>query len=80
MLNLIFGIISKNNFHEKILFNSSEITLKIKGTGMKNILYNGYIDEEYPCPSFVYLNGEIQDLSPCYKINIITSGSTIKLV
>ncbi len=80
MLNLIFGIISKNNFHEKILFNSSEITLKIKGTGIKDIIYNVWIGQEYPCPSFVYLNGKIQNLSPCYKINIITSGSTIKLV
>ena len=80
MLNLIFGILSKNNFHEKILFNSSEISLKIKGTGMKDIIYENFIDKEYPCPSFVYLNEEIQNLSPCYKINITTSGSIIKLV
>ena len=29
---------------------------------------------------FCYLNGEIQYLSPCYKINITTQGSIVKLV
>ena len=80
MLNLIFGILSKNNFHEKILFNLSEITLKIKGTGIKVIIYYNNIDQEYPCPSFIYLDGEIQNLSKCYKINITTSGSIVKLI
>ena len=55
MLYLNREILSKNNFHEKILFNSSEITLKVKGTGMKNIKYSSKSYGVCPCPSFVIL-------------------------
>jgi surface protein len=47
----------------------------VKGTGMKQIIYSGF-----DCPTQVYLNGKIQNLTPCYKLNVNVSGSVIKLI
>ena len=47
---------------------------------MNNILYNVWLNDEYPCPSSIYLNDTIQSLTDCTKINIDTPGSIVKLV
>ena len=73
-------ISSKININKNFIFNSSEIIIKINETGMHSILNNEYIDIKYPCPSLVYLNLEIQNLTNCSKINITKPGSIIKLI
>ena len=80
IINVINLISSKINYHENILLNSSEIILKINKTGMNNILFNVWLNDEYPCPSSIYLNDTIQSLTDCTKINIDTPGSIVKLV
>ncbi len=80
IINVINEISSQINYYANFLFNSSEIILKINKTGTNNILYNKHLNKEFPCPSFIYLNDEIQNLTNCTKININTSGSTVKLV
>ena len=70
IISLINEVSSKINIHEN--FTSSEIVLKINEKGINNILYNEYINVEYPCPSLIYLNDEIQNLTNCSKINIST--------
>ena len=74
ILNFIIQIFSNNNHINNIL-NSYEVSLKVKGTGMKQIIYSGF-----DCPTQVYLNGKIQNLTPCYKLNVNVSGSVIKLI
>ena len=73
-------ISSKININKNFIFNSSEIIIKINETGMHSILNNEYIDIKYPCPSLVYLNLEIQNLTNCSKINITKPGSIVKLI
>ena len=80
IINVINQISSKINYHDNILLNSSEIILKINKTGMNNILYKNNLNSEYSCPSSIYLNNTIQNLTDCTKINIDTPGSIVKLV
>ena len=47
---------------------------------MNNILFKGWLNREYPCPSSIYLNDNIQNSEDCTKINIDTPGSIVKLV
>ena len=47
---------------------------------MNNILYHGNIGIEYPCPSLILLNNEIQNLTTCYKIYISEAGSNVTLI
>ena len=54
-LYAIKEIVSKINLQEKILFNNLEISLKIKGTGLKNVLNCEGIGFEYPRPSSILL-------------------------
>ena len=74
-LNLIYQVLLKYDLQKDFLFNSYEITLKVNGTGIKQIL-----GSNYSCPYQIYLNNQIQNLNPCYRINIDTEGSNIKLV
>ena len=80
IMNVINEIISQIMHQKKILLNSSEILLKINEIGMNNILYKNYLNKEFPCPSFIYLNDEIQNLTECYKINITKPESLVKLI
>ena len=79
-MNLINEITSRLNYHYRFLFKSSEIILKINEIGKNNIIYSGWLNKEYQCPSEIYLNDVIQSLTDCTKININKPGSTVKLV
>jgi len=68
VLDLIYQISSKQNFIINQISNSYEVTLKVKVTGMKQIIKSGF-----NCPSQVYLNGNIQNIFPCYKLNVTVS-------
>ena len=71
-----------NKIHKIISFFSYEITLKVKGTGNKNIL-SPTRPYYYQCPSEIYLNNELVDmrnLDYCYKIRINEQNSEIRLV
>ena len=74
---LIFIVhnLSGNNRHITQLLYTYEITLKVVGTGIKQILYSSYA-----CPSQIYLNGAIQNLNDCHQINITEVGSEIKMI
>ena len=84
-LCLFCNVYSFNNLETNIIFNSIkynsyEIKLKVKGTGLKNILSasSPYI---YQCPSNIYLNEIlIQDYDDCHYIDIKESDSEIKLI
>ena len=80
MMNVINKISSNIKCLENFWFNSSEIILKINNIGMNNILYYNYLNKEYPCPSIIYLNDKIQNLTNCTRINISIPGSIVKLV
>ena len=73
----------KDNIFNKIKFYSYIITLKVKDTGVKNILSNTNINENihiYPCPSNIYLNDELtQNYTDCHFIDIKESDTVIKL-
>ena len=81
---LFCNINSQNFFRNSkinkiIIFYSYEITLKVKGTGIKNILSfsSSFI---YPCPSKIYLNNElVQNIQDCHYINITESDTEIKI-
>ena len=67
----------KNKKYKIIIYYSYEITLKVKGTGIKNILSSSSFI--YPCPSNIYLNNElVQNIQDCHYINITESESEIK--
>ena len=77
---LINEISTKIQFHDNFNVNSSEIIIKINKTGINGILNNIYINIEYPCPSLIYLNNEIQNETNRSKININKSESIVKLI
>ena len=77
-LYLIYSQI--NCSFKSIKFYSYEITLKVNGTGIKNILSDSSF-YTYPCPTYLYLNGDlIQDNTDCRNINITELDSIIKLI
>ena len=63
-----------------LFLNANEITLRVKGIGSHDILYQNYIDIYYPCPDKIYINNQEVNLNPCYRININKTSSIIKLV
>ena len=72
--------LGKNLIFNSIKYNSYEIKLKVKGTGLKNILSasSPYI---YQCPTNIYLNEIlIQDYTDCHYIDIKEEDSEIKLI
>ena len=75
LLLFLLIILSKNNFHIYLISNEYEVTLKIKGQGIKKFIYSSFT-----CPSEVYLNGEIQNLRNCFELNVIETESQIKLI
>ena len=65
-----FNTLETNIIFNSIKYNSYEIKLKVKRTGLKNILSSSspYI---YQCPSNIYLNEIlIQDYADCHYIDI----------
>ena len=58
-------------------FHSSNITLKIKGTGEKNIFSNQFSDSYYP--NYVYINEEIQN-NVKYSYNLEEEYNIVVLV
>ena len=67
-------------YHQSVIFNSSEIILKINEIGMNTILSKRNLNISYLCPSQIILNNVIQNLSDCSQININEPGSIVKLV
>ena len=65
--------------YKKIKYYSYEIKLKIKGTGMQNIL-SASSSYTYQCPDIIYQNNLIQDVIDCHYINIKEPDSEIKLI
>ena len=61
-----------------IILYSYEITLKIKGTGIKNILSSSS-SHIYPCPTNIYQNELIFDNTDCHYISTTEPYSNIKL-
>ena len=81
IISLINGILSKINYCGSLLFKYSEIILKIDNIRTNKILNKQQLNNNgIPCPSMIYLNGIIQNLEDCSKINIIRPGSIVKLV
>ena len=77
LFNFIYQVFSKSIFHERLLLNANQITLKVNGIGTHNILYS---DKKDRCPSKIYINNvEFQKLNPCYQIVVNTFDSIIKL-
>ena len=64
-----------NYLHIINLLNAYEITLKVVTSITTNILHSSYA-----CPSQVYLNGKIQNLSDCHSIQVDDIRSEIKMV
>ena len=79
-LYAIKEIVSKINLQEKILFNNLEISLKIKGTGLKNVLNCEGIGFEYPSPSSINLGASKQSFDNCRQINISLPEITVSLI
>ena len=79
-MTAINEISSKIKYYEIFLSNSSEVILKINKIGMSQILFNGWINNLYPCPSLIYLNNEIQNLMDCTRIKIDIPESFVKLI
>ena len=75
ILIMIIHNFSENNQSISLLLNAYEITLKVGGTGTNSILH-----PSYPCPSQIYLNKTIQNLTDCHSIYINQLGSEIKMV
>ena len=70
---------ARNRNGKNIKFYSYEITLKVKGTGLKNILGTSY-PNIYPNPSKIYLNNEVvENIIGLNQINIIETDSEIKI-
>ena len=70
-----------NKVNKIIMFYSYEITLKVKGTGTKNILSSSS-SHIYPCPSKIYLNNRLVSASTiqdCHYIDMIKSDTIIKM-
>ena len=70
------------NALKNIAYFSYEITLKVKNTGLNNILGSSSSNGNhiYPYPSNIYINDElVQDYTDCHFINIIEPESNIKL-
>ena len=80
LLNLTFEIKCTINIDKKLLNNNTEIILKINKIGKQTILYYGYLNNKYPCPSEIYLNGYIQNLQNCSEIDIRESNSIVRLI
>ena len=74
IINLIYQIFSKISYDNKFSLKAYEITLRVKGTGTKQIL-----NTSFTCPSKIYLKGISQKFTECHKINVVESGSQIKL-
>ena len=69
----------KNKINIIMILYSYEVTLKVKDTGIKNILGSSS-SHIYPCPSKMYLNNElITNISNCHYIDIIELDSEIKM-
>ena len=72
-----------DNIFNHVIFYSYIITLKVKGTGLKNILSSSTSDLQthvYPCPSNIYIKNQlIQNFTDCHFIDIEESDSEIKL-
>ena len=78
-INSLNNII-KDKIYKIIKYYSHEITLKVKGKGMKNIL-SETIPYIYQCPSNIYINERLsQDYTDCHHIEIKESNSEIKLI
>ena len=75
ILQIIFQSCFSHKIRTYLLSNSYEIILKVHGSGIKQILNYGFT-----CPTEVYLNNNIQNLSDCHRINVFESGSEIKLL
>ena len=78
IFNCLINLGLNNNFNI-IDYYSYIITLKVNGTGIKNILSlsSSYI---YPCPSTIYLSNElVSDFTDCHYINIPEPDIEIKL-
>ena len=78
IINILINFVL-NESKEIIKFYSYEIKLKVKGTGTKNILSasSSYI---YQCPTIIYINELIQDVTDCHFVDIKNPDSEIKLV
>ena len=73
-------IILKGNNIYSIAFDSYEIKLKLKGTGIINILGSSSL-YNYPCPSNIYsIEGPILNITDCHYIAINDSEIEIKLI
>ena len=72
--------LKNNKIYDGIIFYSYEITLKLKGTGTKNIL-GAEPSYNYSCPSYIYLNNSLvtQELEDCHYIDITEPDIEIKL-
>ena len=80
ILILIYQLSIESILCKGLFLNANEITLRVKGIGSHDILYQNYIDIYYPCPDKIYINKEEVNLNPCYRININKTSSIIKLV
>ena len=79
IFNCLINLGLNNNFNI-IDYYSYIITLKVNGTGIKNILSlsSSYI---YPCPSTIYLSNElVSDFTDCHYINIPEPDIEIKTI
>ena len=73
-----FGIIY--SFPSNIAFNSNEIKLKVKGTGLKNILGSSF-SYNLNCHSEIYIKDKlVQNYTDCHYILINDIDSEIKLI
>ena len=72
-----------DNIFNKIKLYSYIITLKVKSTGVNNILSSTITNKNthiYPCPSNIYLNNKLfQNYTDCHFIDIKESDTEIKL-
>ena len=73
-IKLFFQIISKKIFNSDIVLNSSNITLKIKGIGYKNIFGFVKSNSAYTFPSsyypdIIYINNEQKEVNYSYYLN-----------
>ena len=78
IINVLINFVL-NESKEIIKFYSYEIKLKVKGTGIKNIL-SASSSYTYQCPTIIYINELVQDVTDCHFVNIKNSDSEIKLV
>ena len=69
-------IISNNNMIE---YKFSNITLKIRGPGFSDILYESYIINYYP-PDIIYINGINQNSAITFRYYFNETNNIVKLV